>query len=147
MPHWHNSLKIHSTSQIYCSSIRHPNQTLVAFFHLPTSEWRLLWSRLGKFVKACYSLPVCLFLNLGILACSLFFHLSSPNLTQGRTQQQERLKSRSSEKQRDCLVCVIQPTCRRFSNSANSAKPHSTRTPCVRLQCKQPSAKCLNLRD
>lgn len=71
-----------------------PNQTLVAFFHLPTSKWRRLWSGLGKFLKAGYSLPVCLFLNLGILACS-FFSFVTAKFVRGQDPKRETAEEHS----------------------------------------------------
>lgn len=69
--------------------ISRPNQTFVAFFHLPPSKWRRLWSGLGKHFKASYSLPVCLFLNLWILARFLFSAIVS-KFVQGAGIQRRR---------------------------------------------------------
>lgn len=128
------------------TSLSHPNQISGSIsFRLRTPKV----NDVASFLKAGYSLPVCLFLNVGILTGCLFIHqtCSGPRGEgwdlESKAQTLWR-HSAPSEKQRNPihLVYVTEPAhmCganmhgpgQKFSNSTGSAEPPSTRTACVR---------------
>jgi len=112
-------------------------------------------------LKAGNSLPVCLFLNFGILAYFFFVSCHRQICPGAESKTRNGWGALFAEApgifweavRLVSLVCVVSPgymhvahTPGRLSNSANSTKPCSTRTECVRLQCKHPLPKALTFR-